>query len=69
MSTQSSLHFNFYFLFNLIPTLCHKVTYCLLLYHNVAYLAKHFSGCVGWKCTRGSNLLKTTWDTQISVDN
>ena len=47
------LTFSFYFLFNLILTLCHKVTYCLLLYHNVAYLAKHFSGCVGWKCTRG----------------
>ena len=54
MSTQSNLHFNFYFLFNLIPTLCHKVTYCLLLYHNVAYLAKHFTACLGWHCTWGS---------------
>ena len=54
MSTQSNLHFNYYFLFNLIPTLCHKVTYCISLYHSVAYLAKIFSACLGWHCTWGS---------------
>ena len=32
----------------------HKVTYCISLYHNVAYLAKHFSACLGWHCTWGS---------------
>ena len=30
---------------------CHKVTYCISLYHNVAYLANHFSACLGWNGT------------------
>ena len=34
---------------HLIPTLCHKVTYCMLLYHNVTYLANHVSACLGWQ--------------------